>query len=84
MDARSNLATELEGIVGMLGAEELAVLRWIACRLLAGQSTYGRLALAHDGRDFDWERAAELADAVVYTAMAEVRRVLVRGAKGKG
>lgn len=70
---------DLDGLLGMLGADELAVLRWIACRLLAGQGTYGHLDLAHDKRDFEHERAAELADAIVYSAMAEVRRVVARG-----
>jgi hypothetical protein len=81
--ARS-MRAELDGIMPMLGAEELAVLRWIAVRLLAGQQSYGRLDLAHDGRDFARERAEELADAVVYSAMAELRRVVVRDAKAAG
>lgn len=75
--ARS-MRAELEGIMPMLGAEELAVLRWIACRLLSGQDTYGRMDLARDGRNLEHERAEELADAIVYTAMAEVRRVVAR------
>jgi len=73
-----------QGSTLLLGAEELAVLRWIAVRLLAGQQTYGRLDLAHDFRDFRRERAEELADAVVYTAMSEVRRVVVREARTAG
>jgi hypothetical protein len=76
--ARS-MRAELDGIMPMLGGEELAVLRWIAVRLLAGQQTYGRLDLAHDRRDFDRERGEELADAVVYSAMAEVRRIVTKG-----
>jgi len=76
--ARS-MRAELDGIMPMLGGEELAVLRWIAVRLLAGQQTYGRLDLAHDRRDFDRERGEELADAVVYSAMAEVRRIVAKG-----
>lgn len=68
---------ELEAVASGLGAEELLVLRYIAGRLAEGQERYGRLDLARDRRDLEAERAAEVADLLVYSAMAELRRVLV-------
>jgi len=65
--------------VGELGDEELLVLATLARRLLAGQRAYGRLDLAHDGRDWRRERAEELADAMVYDAVAEVAATLRTG-----
>ncbi len=59
-------------VVRELGAEEQAVLLMLAKRLLAGQRAYGRLDLAKDPRDWRKERADELADALVYGAIAEV------------
>ena len=66
----------LATIVDLLGPDERRVLAWIARRLLAGQASYGRLDLANDRRDFERERAEELADALVYSAMAEVQRAI--------
>jgi len=68
----------LAKLVALLGDDELGVLVWLADRLLVGQGQYGRLDLAADGRDFERERAEELADALVYTACAELRRVVAK------
>lgn len=70
---------ELISLARSLGAEECAVLVFLARRLLVGQRQYGRLDLATDGRDFVRERAEELADALVYTACDELRRVVGGG-----
>lgn len=71
-DARAELAI----VVPQLADEECAVLVLLARRLLSGQQTYGRLNLARDTRDLDWARGEELADMLVYGAMAELRRML--------
>jgi hypothetical protein len=63
-------------VLAELGDEERAVLLVLARRLLAGQRAYGRLKLARDPRDFRRERAEELADAMVYTAIGEVAAML--------
>jgi len=52
----------------------------LARRLLAGQRHYGRLDVASDRRDWRRERAEELADALVYGAIAEVAETLRTGA----
>jgi len=59
-------------VVSQLGTDEKRVLLALARRLLAGQREYGKLDVAHDGRDWKRERAEELADALVYGAIAEV------------
>ncbi len=62
----------LDDVVRELGTDERRVLLVLARRLLAGQGCYGRLDVAKDNRDWRAERAAELADALVYGAIAEV------------
>jgi hypothetical protein len=66
------MTTELDAIMGELGPDERRVMLVLARRLLAGQRAYGRLDVATDGRDWRRERADELADALVYLAIAEV------------
>ena len=66
------LLEQIVEVVEDLAEEEGGVLLVLAKRLLAGQRAYGRLDLAHDARDWRKERADELADALVYTAIAEV------------
>ena len=68
----SDPRTALAAVVGELGEDEAHVLLFLARRLLAGQRVYGRLDLRRDGRDWRHERAEELADALVYGAIAEV------------
>ncbi len=63
---------ELDAIARELGPDEVKVLTALARRLLAGQRHYGRLDIRADGRDWRRERAEELADALVYGAIAEV------------
>jgi hypothetical protein len=63
---------ELAIVLEQLGADERRVLLALARRLLAGQHAYGRLDIANDARDWRRERAEELADALVYGAIAEV------------
>ncbi len=65
----------LDEVVRELGTDERKVLLVLARRLLAGQGCYGRLDLAKDARDWRNERAQELADALVYGAIAEVAEV---------
>jgi hypothetical protein len=72
------VSRSLFALVAELGPEELLVLEALARRLLAGQRAYGRLDLAHDGRDWRKERGEELADALVYTAIAEVAATMPR------
>jgi hypothetical protein len=78
-DAREATERALDATCADLGDQELQVLVVLARRLLQGQEAYGRLDLARDARDFQRERAEELQDTLVYTAIAEVARV-VRGA----
>jgi len=64
-----------------LGVDELKVLGWIAQRLAQGEQEYGRLDLASDRRDFVQERSEEIADMLIYSGMAELRRALGKAAK---
>lgn len=74
MKPRTVSESTLSALVEQLADEELEILAWIAARLLAGQKTYGKVNLEKDSRDFLHERAEELADAIVYTAMDAIRR----------
>lgn len=65
-----------EDLWSELGEEERLVVVHLARRILTGQGQYGRLHLATDGRDWRKERADELSDVIVYTAYAEVARML--------
>jgi hypothetical protein len=69
---------QLDATIAELGAEEVMVLALLARRLLKGQQEYGRLALADDPRDLEAERGDEIADVLVYSAMAELKRILTR------
>jgi hypothetical protein len=69
---RDRRAAALDALVRDLGDQEIAVLVVLARRLLVGQQAYGRLDLCGDARDWRRERAEELADALVYGAVAEV------------
>jgi hypothetical protein len=71
---------ELSGIVASLGPDEHAVLLVLARRLARGQRAYGLLSLRDDKRNWRTERAEELEDALVYTAIAEVAASLKEGA----
>jgi hypothetical protein len=70
---------ELLEALAELGPDERMVLLALARRLLAGQAAYGRLDVARDARDWRKERAEELADALVYGAIAEVAATLGAG-----
>src|SRR5258708_6797987 len=75
------IAEELQRHVsGLLGPGERHVLLVIARRLLAGQQAYGLLAIAGDRRDWRKERAEELADALVYGAIAEIAAAIPKDA----
>lgn len=69
---------QLDATIAELGTEEVMVLGLLARRLLAGQAAYGHLRLADDVRDLELERGHELADASIYGAMAELKRILAR------
>jgi hypothetical protein len=75
------MSAELLDVVSELGPDERRVLLVLARRLLAGQQAYGRLDVASDRRDWRKERAEELADALVYGAIAEVASQLGRTAE---
>jgi hypothetical protein len=68
----------LAAIIAELGSQEVAVLTLLAKRLQLGQRAYGLIDVASDPRDYDAERGEELADALVYTGMAELRRLVTR------
>jgi hypothetical protein len=70
---------ELVAVLHQLAPVERNVLLTIGRRLLAGQGRYGRLDLTTDRRDWRRERAEELADALVYGAIAEVASTLTKG-----
>ena len=74
----STPTAELDAIARELGPDEIKVLTVLARRLLAGQRHYGRLDVRTDGRDWRRERAEELADALVYGAIAEVATITDR------
>lgn len=56
-----------------LGPDELRVLHILARRLLVGQERYGRLDVARDQRDWRRERAEEVHDLLIYSAIAELK-----------
>jgi hypothetical protein len=66
--------SDLLAVLSDLGPDERRVLLVLAQRLRAGQKAYGRLDVVNDRRDWRRERAEELADALVYGAIAEVAR----------
>lgn len=53
----------------------VAVIEYIVTRLAMGREQYGDLVIASDTRDFKLERKAEHADAVVYHAIDQIRRI---------
>jgi hypothetical protein len=71
-------ASDLDIVTAQLGPDERRVLLKLARRLLAGQQSYGVLDLRSDTRDWRKERAEELADALVYGAIAEVAAMTER------
>ncbi|MCC6523369.1 MAG: hypothetical protein IT373_11955 [Polyangiaceae bacterium] len=76
--ARRDPRAELSQLAGELGPDEVRVLVFVARRLAEGQRCYGRLDVERDARDFERERAEELADALVYGARAELKRQVTR------
>jgi hypothetical protein len=75
MPTQDDVLSALSATVGALGPKERQVLLVLAKRLLMGQTQYGLLD-PHDGRDWRKERAAEFADAWIYTAIQEVAETL--------
>jgi hypothetical protein len=67
----SDVTIEIAKAVAALGPNEREVLLILARRLFVGQERYGLLD-PHDGRDWRRERAEELQDLLVYTAIAEL------------
>lgn len=72
-DVVSDALDELSFVVSQMGPDEVRVMVVLARRLLEGQRAYGRLDLATDRRDFRAERAAEIADMLMYSAFAELQ-----------
>lgn len=66
----------LDDLLDQLEPDALRVVEYIAKRLLVGQKTYGMLDLAKDTRDWEAERAAEIGDLLVYSAMIELKRAV--------
>lgn len=67
------------GLLVGLGADERRVLAVLADRLRGGAKAYGALDLASDRRDFEKERGEEVADLLVYSAFAELKRLSAGG-----
>ncbi len=67
------LRATLAELARSLNADELAVLRWIATRLIGGRAQYGELRLNSDTRRFTDEAANEAVDALAYLAMASLK-----------
>ena len=75
--AQINQAREqLAAVAHELELEELRVLVLLARRLRQGQRDHGVLRLETDPRDFERERGEEVQDLLVYTAIAELRRLV--------
>lgn len=66
-------AVDLAALASQLEPDAVRVLALIARRLLSGQRVHGILNIATDRRDWRKERAEELADALVYGAIAEIQ-----------
>lgn len=63
----------LHAVASELGVDELAVLCLVAERLRLGRERYGPLQVATDRRDFGVEALEEVADGLVYAAVALMR-----------
>ena len=72
--SRAARECQLEALVPTLGDDELEVLLLVVTRLWNGQRRYGRFELDRDRRDFGREALEEVADALVYSGVALVRR----------
>lgn len=73
---REIIEARLDETCAELGDDELRVIAYLATRLLVGQRQYGRLDLAKDARDWRRERAAEVADLLVYTGFEALKAEL--------
>lgn len=71
--SRAENVTEIVSMLNELGDEEILCGVFILRRLLMGQSTYGKLALAKADRDWDREVGEEGADIIAYGAMRAVQ-----------
>lgn len=68
-----DLLDELSAAVAPLEPDAVRVLVYIARRLLHGQEQYGPLQIANDERDWRKERAEEIGDLLVYSALGELK-----------
>lgn len=68
-DARGRIA----GKVALLGADEIDVVEMVIDGLVRGRAVYGELQVAIDNRDLAGEAAAELRDALIYSAAGLLR-----------
>jgi hypothetical protein len=66
--------TELLELIATLGPDEHRVVLAVARRLAGGASTYGRLNVQGDPRNWHQEATEELLDGCVYLACASMRR----------
>ena len=74
---------ELCDIAEQLGDDEVEVLLSIARRVLRGREQYGELDIDSDDRDWRQERSEELFDALVYTAIDDIKDRRRRPARGR-
>jgi hypothetical protein len=65
-----------------LRGDELGVLVLVAERLVKGRAQYGTLRVATDNRSFPNEALEEVADALVYAAVALMHQAAAEGAGG--
>ena len=71
---QKNIDDETSLLAG-LGPDERRVIVVLANRLRGGARAYGALDLANDQRDWEKERGEEVADLLVYSAFAELKRL---------
>ena len=69
-----DLTARLTDAWAQLATEEREVLCRIADRLLIGQTTYGKLDVKNDPRDFAKETGEELYDALVYATLDVMKK----------
>jgi hypothetical protein len=74
MPNESDVTIEIAKTVAALGPNEREVLLVLARRLFVGQQRYGLLN-PKDGRDWRTERAYEIQDLLIYSAIAELAAV---------
>lgn len=85
-DNAADLRAQLTETAQRLNADELAVVQWVAARMLKGKDTYGPLSVRTDSRDMLGEMAEEQIDTAAYGGIEFVKSILplLRARYGKG